>query len=103
MLRFLFGFQIFIAILISFIVIFQNSSSDGIISNSNGAINHVSQNTFIGKSVMILIFIFMANSVILSRYSAHKLENDHRIIHSLESPIIQGDKLENTNNVPNME
>ena len=103
MLQFLFGFQIFIAIVISLIIILQKSSSDGIITSGSGKINHISQNAFINKLIMILIFIFMGNSLILSRYSIRKLKNDHPIIHSLESSITQNDKRENVNIVPNME
>ena len=103
MLQFLFVFQIFMAVVISVIIILQNSNSDGIITSGSGKINHVSQNTFVNKLIMILIFIFMGNSLILSRYSIRKLKDDHPIINSLETTVTQNDKRENINIVPNME
>ena len=104
MLPFLFGFQIFITILLSLVVIFQKSSSDGIVvSNAGGQMPSRSQATFISKFTILLILIFMANSLLLAKNSASEHGNDKSIIKSLENEYIHEDKVTDRTNVPKME
>ena len=104
MISFLFGFQIFLTILISLVIVFQKSSSDGIVvSNSGGQIPSSAQNSFISKFTIFLIFIFMANSLILAKNSISNNKESSSIIKSLENENISEDKIIHENNVPKME
>ena len=104
MISFLFGFQIFITILISLIIVFQKSSSDGIVvSNNGGQIPSNAQHSFISKFTIFLIFIFMANSLILARNSISQNKEGSAIIKSLESDNISKDVIVSDDNVPKME
>lgn len=104
MLPFLFGFQIFITILLSLVIIFQKSSSDGIVvSNAVGQMPSRSQATFISKFTILLILIFMANSLLLAKNSLNKHSNDKSIIQSLENEHMQEDKAVDGTNVRKME
>lgn len=104
MLSFLFGFQIFITILISLVIIFQKSSTDGIVvTNSGGQMPSRSQTSFITKFTILLVFIFMANSLLLARNSLEKDSNYKSMIQSLENQSMFQDKVENNPNVPKME
>ena len=69
MLPFLFGFQIFITILLSLVIIFQKSSSDGIVvSNAGGQMPSRSQATFISKFTILLILNIERSSVQVDYY-----------------------------------
>ncbi|WHA04832.1 preprotein translocase subunit SecG [Candidatus Bandiella numerosa] len=104
MLSFLFGFQIFITILISLVIIFQKSSSDGIVvSNAGGQMPSRSQTSFISKFTIFLILIFMANSLLLAKNSVNKHSDEQSIIKSLESEHAHEDKVAGETNVPKME
>jgi preprotein translocase subunit SecG len=104
MISFLFGFQIFITILISLIIVFQKSSSDGIVvSNNGGQIPSNAQHSFISKFTIFLIFIFMANSLILARNSISQNKEGSAIIKSLENENISKDVIVSDDNVPKME
>ena len=98
---FLFGFQIFITILVSLIIVFQKSSSDGIVSSNSGSqVSSRSQTMFISKITVMLIFIFMMNSIFLARES---IDGSNSIIKSLENEIAPKYRVKDENNVPKME
>jgi protein translocase SecG subunit len=103
MTHFLFGFQIFFSILIALVVVFQKSSSDGIVSNTDHNFTSGAQTTFINRFTIFLIFIFMANSLFLARQSIKQYQNNKSIISSLENEAVVQESKEKSINVPKME
>lgn len=84
MLSFSLAFQIFITIVMSIIVVLQKSSADGVIVTNNKFSNRV-HGSFFSKVCIILIFIFMLNSLILARTFTSKSFNSESVIESLEN------------------
>ncbi len=100
----LFGVQIFITILIALVIVFQKSSSDGIVtSNLGNSIPSSSQTSFISKFTMFLVFIFMANSLFLARHSINEYKQNKSIITSLENKSATTEINEENVGVPKME
>ena len=90
MFSFLFGFQIFITILIALVIVFQKSSSDGIVtSNIGGTIPSSSQASFISKLTIFLICVFMINSLFLAKNSINEYKHSKSIITSLENKTLE--------------
>lgn len=104
MLSFLLGFQIFITILIALVIVFQKSSSDGIVtSNVGGTVPSSSQTSFISKFTIFLILMFMISSLLLAKNSINKYKQDKSIITSLENKPAVTETNEGNVAVPKME
>ena len=100
----LFGFQIFITVLIALVIVFQKSSSDGIVtSNLGGNIPSNSQTSFISKFTIFLICLFMANSLFLARNYINEYKKNKQIITSLENKSEIKELNEEEINVPKIE
>jgi preprotein translocase subunit SecG len=100
----LFGFQIFITILIALVIVFQKSSSDGIVSSNMGnQLPNNSQTSFISKFTIFLVVVFMANSLLLAKDSVNKYTKEKSIITSLENELIPVESDAHDADVPNLE
>jgi len=65
---FVFSFQILTIIMLLLIILFQRSSGDGVMTSSNDIKRSVnSPEPLVRKFTILLIFIFMVNSIILAR------------------------------------
>lgn len=101
---FLIGIQIFTTLLLSMIITFQNSSSDGIVTNNNNRqVTDISHTTFSTKLTVILITIFIFNSLILAKYTFSEHINNKSIVQSLEDKEINHALTVSTDNIPKME
>ena len=70
MFTFLSILQIFVTIFVSLFIVFQKSNNDNmIIKNINNPAFNKSHNLFANKCIMFLVFIFITNSLLLSKYS----------------------------------
>jgi preprotein translocase subunit SecG len=100
----LFGFQIFITILIAVVIVFQKSSSDGIVSSNVGnQLPSNAQTSFISKFTIFLVVVFMANSLFLAKDSINKYTKEKSIITSLENEPAIAEGGEKGADVPKME
>ncbi|WPX96303.1 preprotein translocase subunit SecG [Candidatus Bandiella euplotis] len=100
----LFGFQIFITILIAIVIVFQKSSSDGIVSSNIGnQLPSNSQTSFISKFTIFLVFVFMANSLILAKDCISRYQREKSIINALENEPAPLENDVSDQNVPKME
>jgi preprotein translocase subunit SecG len=100
----LFGFQIFIVILLALIIVFQKSSSDGIVaSNATSSNSMNSASSIISKFTILLIFLLMANSLVLAKKTVHKQGLATGIIKSLEGDSMIKKESNDKNDIPDME
>ena len=89
MLSFLLILQIFITVLMSLIIVLQNCSDDSVIlSNHINRTQCVVLGTFIEKLTIILIFLFMTNSLLLTKRSFKKSICNKPISKSLENQLL---------------
>ena len=101
---FLLGFQIFITILISVVIVLQKSSSNGIIVNNYSSnILGSSQYFIVSKITIFFIFMFMVNSLVLAKISINQRTKNSTIIKSLEYNDFSRDRVTSNDNVPKME
>lgn len=99
---YLFAFQILITVLLTLVIIFQKSSSDGIInSKSDSSVPTNSQMSFVNKITILFIVLFIGNSLLLARNSIKRYKDNKSLISSLKDKdqIVE----QNDVNVPKME
>ena len=86
MTNFLFALQIFIAIVMSSVIILQKCSGDGIVTvNYNSQIPNNTQHSFIDKLVIFLILIFMINSLVLAKNATSQTKGNLSLTETLEN------------------
>ncbi len=85
-------------------IVLQKSSSDGIVvSNTSSQMPSRGQFTFVSKFTIVLIFVFLTNSLLLAKDSINTFAGDKSILRSLENEVMSENKTQGQSSVPKME
>ncbi len=82
---YLFALQIIITVFLVILILFQRSNNDGIVNTrSDSHLPTTSQISFINKTTIFFIILFMGNSLFLAKQSIDQYKQDSKIIESLK-------------------